>query len=182
MLSLCNAPMAGVGEYLEEARKKAGLTLEQVYQTTRIQVWVLQALEEERFEEIGTPAQVRGFIRAYCKALHVDDTVPLEAFSKLLKGKPQNQISLSSAPVLPVIRTSEETRQNFAYVALVALLLIGLIVTILTIGSSSNMQDVSKVQDLPKIERLNEPKQNRDTRGVELPQSLVSPLSRHLTS
>jgi len=29
---------------------------------------------------------------------------------------------------------------------------------------------------------LNEPKQNRDTRGVELPQSLVSPLSRHLTS
>jgi|GEM_PF-3105885 len=174
--------MAGLGEYLAEARKKAGLSIEQLYQATRIQVWVLEALEQERFEDIGTPAQVRGFIRAYCRAVHADEVAALEAFSKLQKANPQKQVSLSSAPVLPVIRLSQETKQNFAYVALVALLVIGLIVTILTIGSSTNIQDVSKVQDLPKIERLNEPKQNRDTRAIDLPQSFVPHIKNHLSS
>jgi len=59
----------GVGERLRKAREARGLSLDAVAASTHIRERYLEALEEERFEEIPGPAYVKGFLRNY--AVHL---------------------------------------------------------------------------------------------------------------
>src|SRR5215471_4849009 len=59
----------GIGERLRRAREARGLTLDAVAASTHIRERYLEALEEERFEEIPGPAYVKGFLRNY--AVHL---------------------------------------------------------------------------------------------------------------
>jgi len=64
--------VAGIGETLRSAREHRGLTIEQVAQDTRISARFLEALENERFEELPAQVYVRGFLRSYANYLKVD--------------------------------------------------------------------------------------------------------------
>ena len=59
----------GVGERLRKAREARGLSLDAVAASTHIRERYLEALEEERFEEIPGPAYVKGFLRNYAAHL-----------------------------------------------------------------------------------------------------------------
>ena len=78
----------GVGERLRRAREARGLTLDAVAASTHIRERYLEALEEERFEEIPGPAYVKGFLRNY--ALHL--------------GLPEDEIMGNIAAVHPELK------------------------------------------------------------------------------
>lgn len=73
--------MAQVGDALRAARESRGLTLEQVEQTTRIRRVFLEALEEDRFDELPAPVYTRGFIRNYARLLGLDPDDMVAAYA-----------------------------------------------------------------------------------------------------
>ena len=55
----------GVGARLRSARERAGLSPLEAAERLHVDTVVLQALEAERFEQVGAPVYVRGYIRHY---------------------------------------------------------------------------------------------------------------------
>lgn len=71
-----------VGEQLKTARDARKLTLEQVYQSTRVNVRYLKALEEDRHDALPSPVQAKGFLRLYADFLNL----PTQALIDLWEG------------------------------------------------------------------------------------------------
>lgn len=75
-----NDTALGLGERLRSARKARALTLEQAAFTLRLEVPVLRALEDERFEALGAAVFVRGHLKAYAKLLGLSEEAVLAAY------------------------------------------------------------------------------------------------------
>jgi hypothetical protein len=60
---------SGLGQVLKAAREKRGTTLSEAAGKLRVDVAVLEALEGERFDELGAPVFVRGHLRHYAELL-----------------------------------------------------------------------------------------------------------------
>ncbi len=58
--------------HLRQVRQEKSIPIEEIAAQTLIRAGVLQALEEERFEELPEPIFVQGFIRRYGDALGLD--------------------------------------------------------------------------------------------------------------
>jgi len=67
----------GPGERLQAARIKQGLTLEDVANRMHLSNSILQAIEENNFDEITAPIFVKGYLRAYARivALNEDEMI-----------------------------------------------------------------------------------------------------------
>lgn len=61
-----------VGQQLRQAREERSLSIEQAATATRIKPHYLRALEAGELDALPSPAQVRGFIRAYAGHLGLD--------------------------------------------------------------------------------------------------------------
>jgi cytoskeleton protein RodZ len=61
-----------VGAEFQRARGERKLSLAEVSQQTKIQGWVLEALESDRLLEMMSPVYVKGFVTTYAKYLHLD--------------------------------------------------------------------------------------------------------------
>ncbi|MBI3323859.1 MAG: helix-turn-helix domain-containing protein [Candidatus Omnitrophica bacterium] len=66
--------MTGVGEQLKRARTELQLTIKDVTQATKIQPWVLEALEQDRLHTSMSPIYVKSFLSTYAKFLRLDPT------------------------------------------------------------------------------------------------------------
>jgi cytoskeletal protein RodZ len=71
---------SGLGSELREARVQRGLTLEQVTYETRIRTRYLEALEDERFDDLPGEAYAKGFLRTYADFLELDGTQMLARY------------------------------------------------------------------------------------------------------
>jgi len=61
-----------LGQQLREARQKKKQTPSQVAAATRMQVQLVEALEEENFAKIAAPIYAKGFIRLYAEHVGLD--------------------------------------------------------------------------------------------------------------
>lgn len=61
-----------IGEVLKTERQNKGLSLTDIEEATKIRAKYLQALEEEKFEEIPGEAYCMGFLRNYARFLDID--------------------------------------------------------------------------------------------------------------
>lgn len=64
--------MNGVGKVLQEARRRRGLTLDEVERETRIRKRYLLALEQEEAEGLPPPVYALGFLKVYARFLDLD--------------------------------------------------------------------------------------------------------------
>jgi cytoskeletal protein RodZ len=110
------ALMESVGAYLRRERELRQLSVAELAQTTRIPVRILRQLE--RGEEEGLPAEVfvRGFLRAYARALDLDEEHVLARYGR--------QAPEPAAPPLPVMPAAEPGRRFGVTLALVILLIL----------------------------------------------------------
>ena len=113
-------PPATLGERLRAARLVQDLTVEQLATELRIEAKQLHALEENRFEQIGVPVFVKGYLKQYGSRLGVDVADLLALYYK--------QTTLADVQVRPnrTIRLRDE-RQITAWV-LAAIVLLTVIV------------------------------------------------------
>ncbi len=72
-----------LGEYLRGAREKAGLSLEQLAERTRVRLENLAALEREELEALPADTYVRGFVKIVCRELRLPPEEGLALYSNL---------------------------------------------------------------------------------------------------
>jgi cytoskeleton protein RodZ len=61
------------GEKLKQEREKRNITLEQISATTKISTRMLQALEEDKFNQLPGGIFNKGFVRAYSRCVGLDE-------------------------------------------------------------------------------------------------------------
>jgi len=64
--------MQTIGQILKAAREEKRLTLEKVFEATRIRVAYLQALEADDLSSMPSPVQARGYLRNYAEYLELN--------------------------------------------------------------------------------------------------------------
>ncbi len=69
-----------ISTHLRQVRQQKSIRIEEISEKTMIRLGVLEALEQERFEELPEPIFLQGFIRRYADALGLDGN----AFSHML--------------------------------------------------------------------------------------------------
>ena len=72
----------GIGASLREERVRRGLTLDAVETDTRIRGRYLEAIEDERWDELPAEAYAKGFLRTYASYLELDPQQFLAAFRR----------------------------------------------------------------------------------------------------
>lgn len=86
-----------VGVALQRARTERNLSLAMVTERTKIQPWILEALESGRLQEMMSPIYVKGFLTSYAKFLHLD---PGPLITQFVAPVPQ-EASVASQTQLP---------------------------------------------------------------------------------
>jgi cytoskeletal protein RodZ len=80
--------MESIGPYLRRIREQRGMSLERLARETRIPIWSLESLESSRFQELPAEVFVRGFLKAYARAVSipVDDVMARYTLSRRTAG------------------------------------------------------------------------------------------------
>jgi cytoskeletal protein RodZ len=65
--------VTGLGALLKSEREKRDVSIEQITKLTRLRRHFIEALEAEDWKHLPAPVFVRGFIRAYARALNLDE-------------------------------------------------------------------------------------------------------------
>jgi len=109
--------MESIGAYLMRERELRQVSLEELFQLTRIPLKSLSALEEDRFEDLPGEVFVRGFLRSCAVALDLDCDDLLERYDRghVLPEVPQP---------LTMVAPPERGRRFGIAIALVILLIL----------------------------------------------------------
>ncbi len=94
-------PLTSVGLYLSWARAQKGLELSDVEALTKIRTKYLQALEDEAWDVMPSPAYARGFLATYARILDADADALVDEFRRQTEtGEPTGNLSAYGEPVL----------------------------------------------------------------------------------
>lgn len=91
-----------VGTQLRETRTARKLKVVEISQATKIQPWVIEAIEADRLQELMSPVYVKGFLTTYAKFLRV---APEPLLAELAWKPPAEEEAAAAAatPALPPI-------------------------------------------------------------------------------
>lgn len=103
----------GLGSELREARVQRGLTLEQVAYETRIRTRYLEALEDERWDDLPGEAYAKGFLRTYADFVGLDGPQMLVRYRTRFPRR-------SEPPVSPRAQPPYEPKRALGAIAAVA--------------------------------------------------------------
>ena len=89
-----------VGQQLQQARTSRKFSFADVTAATKIQPWVLEALESDRLPELMSPVYVKGFLSTYARFLKLNPT-PLVAGLQWPQPPEQGEVLLQQQEELP---------------------------------------------------------------------------------
>jgi cytoskeletal protein RodZ len=91
--------MSYFGEDFRREREEKSISLEEVSKATKISTSVLQALENDRFNDLPPSVYVRGFIRSYCRYVGLDETSHLKAYEEAAAANEDAEASSGEEPL-----------------------------------------------------------------------------------
>jgi len=112
-------PIVRLGEFLRAARERAGLTLQEVSNTTKIPQRHLDAIEHGDISAVPKGPYRRGEVRAFAQAVGLDQKVALAQLDEALPEAPQEKSV--PVPVEPV-----EPRSSWGVTVLLLMAVVGL--------------------------------------------------------
>jgi hypothetical protein len=86
---------------LRAARERRGYSVQYAAEDLHLDVWVIEALEANRFEALGAPVYAKGHLRKYATLLGVSPATVLERYDAL-SGTPSEPTPIPAAMVTPV--------------------------------------------------------------------------------
>ncbi|MBE0558130.1 MAG: helix-turn-helix domain-containing protein, partial [Proteobacteria bacterium] len=128
---------------LKAAREARGLSLNDIFQTTRVSAINLQALENGDFKALPPPVYTRSFIRKYARAVGADEKSLLLRYEKYIEG--QNPPREDPGVQKPWPETGR--RYRFLFGSLAAVIVAGILVYALilydqSVGTTPSAQPV----------------------------------------
>lgn len=115
--------MGEIGSRLREARQNRGLSLEQVEDATRIRRIFLEALEEEKFDQLPADVYARGFLRNYARFLGLDPDPLLKAYRP---SYARNSVRLPAVLDEPLRESTARSIGTALFWGLVVVVILGL--------------------------------------------------------
>lgn len=123
--------MESVGAKLKKARQEKNLTLEEVYQKTKIHLNTLKALEEDNFKAVGS--YTKGFLKLYAKFLGLNLNEIMNAYEKAVPSQIARPIKIMTQETKDKPQSQQQTlklRPSFWPLAIkIFIVLIILIIT-----------------------------------------------------
>ena len=114
------------GSYLKSERELRGVPLEEVSTTTRIPIRFLQALENNKFDELPGEVFIKGYIRSICKVIGFDEDEMLSAYNEAV-NKPSSNIKDKNFLVEGKAEDKTAANKNFIFkLGLIVIFLAGL--------------------------------------------------------
>ena len=120
------------GSYLKHERELRGVPLEEISGATKIHIRFLQALEDNKFDELPGEVFIKGYIRSYANIIGTDVEEMLNIYEESVGNKTEN-ISESVPP-------SNISAKTFLVFALLGLIILALIFGVRFLISSKNNQ------------------------------------------
>jgi len=113
-----------IGTILKEAREKKEFSLKKISHQTKINLTLLEALEENQLDKLPNKAYVTGFVKSYAQVLGLDSNDCVEILEKTYQNKgPSRQVPRASVLKEPEI---QENSTNWIFTgAAAALIIIG---------------------------------------------------------
>lgn len=93
--------MESPGEYLKRERELRGVELQKVFEVTRAPLKYLNAIEADDYDSLPHPTFVKGYIRAYCRHLGIDDNDAVLRYEMYMREKtagPHEQAAAEARP------------------------------------------------------------------------------------
>lgn len=121
------ADLPAIGRVLADARRQAGLTVDQISADTRVRVPILHAIEEDDYSRCGGDFYARGHIRAIAKAVGVDGEALVARYDAAHGGAPTAQRPTQLLDTGP-INVTDHRRPNWTAAMMAAIVaVVGLI-------------------------------------------------------
>ena len=142
-------PLTGAGALLRQAREAAGLHVVALAVSMKVKVKKLEALEAERFAELGDRVYVRALAASMCRALKIDATPILGKLPKTLTPRLNVQERGLNRPFQTHSAISVKAAALFITrpaVLLVLLLLVGVVVLLFLPDTNSSPVEAETAQ------------------------------------
>ena len=89
------------GGMLRAERERRGYSVQQIAEDLHLDVWVIEALEANRFEALGAPVYAKGHLRKYAMLLGLSPATVLQRYDAL-SGTPLEPTPIPAAIAAPV--------------------------------------------------------------------------------
>ena len=138
------------GRYLQAIRMEKGISLETVSKETRIRLETLVQMEDEDHDHLPQEVYVKGFLRAYAKAIGADGDEAVERYISRLKVA--RKVAKSEADL-------DRSKKNFwprlilSIFMLLALILVTLFAVYYLRERSANEQQQTPAMNQPSVEQ-----------------------------
>jgi len=113
-----------IGATLAAARRRAGLTVRDVSQSTRVTEPIISGIEQDDYAECGGDFYARGHIRAIARAVGEDPGPLIEEFDSTWRSAKETTAAEAFGPSMP-LRTRE--RRRVRWTAVLAVLVLGVL-------------------------------------------------------
>ncbi len=110
-----------IGATLAAARRRAGLSVHDVSQSTRVTEPIISGIEQDDYAECGGDFYARGHIRAIARAVGEDPKPLIEEFDSTWRSAKETTAAEAFRPSMP-LRTSERRRVRWTAVLAVLVL------------------------------------------------------------
>jgi cytoskeleton protein RodZ len=78
---------AGPGEHLQAARIQMGISLDDIAKRMHLSTSIVEAIEDNHFEEIAAPIFVKGYLRAYARIVSLDEDDMIDQYIDFYSGE-----------------------------------------------------------------------------------------------
>jgi cytoskeletal protein RodZ len=114
-----------IGATLAAARRRAGLTVQDVSESTRVTEPIIRGIEHDDYAECGGDFYARGHIRAIARAVGEDPEPLIEEFDSTWRSAKETSAAEAFSPAMP-LRTRERRRvRGTAVLAVLVLAVLG---------------------------------------------------------
>lgn len=149
--------MNSLSEKLRTARESRGLSLDDIAAATRIQLYILKAIEEGNFSLLPQP-YTRAFIRSYAKEVGLNEAEILRDYDELcqqLIPPSQNPRKISH----PWKKSRAGTSQNNVLVIIAGALIVSLVGSLSVFNREKHVSEVKEVpfQEVVKQREISSP-------------------------
>ena len=183
--------MASLGQELKRERELRGVSLQEIAESTRINLRLLQALEEDKLDAIPGRFFVRAILRSYAKTIGIDEHQVLNKYQEVYTF--EEQLQYRESPERPKTRPRPLSRffgrKTIRLAALAAVLIgLGLVliyILVLAPGKKPSIPAKSAPRaaqvEVPEPTRLPEPRTVvEETKGLRLEMMFVEETWIHI--
>ena len=112
-----------LGNLIKEARKARNLTIEKLSELTKIKIANLEAMEEDRFEQIAAPTYAKGFLKIVARLLNLNELELIKQYDARYPQKPKQVLYFAENPTARKPRKKRGSRKIWVWMASAVILL-----------------------------------------------------------